>query len=664
VPIDRAATLRNAEKLLRQGKLEPAVLEYLKVVEEHPQDWATANTLGDLYVRVGQQDKAVEQFARIAANLGREGFLPKAGAVYKKILKLRPNDENALLQAGEVAAKQGLLGDARAYLNQVIDRRNDHGDRRGAAEIRIRLGALDPDDIQARLVAARAQLELDVPGAAIRDFRVIAAHLREKGRLSEAADVLAEAVQSWPESDEVRGELFAAYVASGDLERARSHATTPDRAQALARAFVATGDAASAAECLPAEDAEGDLHLLLQAADRKLRSGSVEEGLGTLRQLLNQDPKRASDITALGLEIGRTLPDVGFPVVAMAAETALIEADWAAAAAGLQEFAARVPGHIPALLRLIEICVDGELESLLTETQARLADAYLAAGSAAEARAIAEDLIARAPDEGAHAERLRVALQMLGVPDPAQAIADRVQELSLPAGASLEGDALAAAGEVPAAIEPLIDASPVEPPVAPPPDDPEATVYELETVELGLGGDEVDLTTLVEGLTRDGVRFDADRTDTVPVESPDLDAVFQRFRDEASGGAVFEHAEQEYARGIGLAEAGRVEEAIVALFAASRSPLQRARAGAALARLYLNRGDAAEAIEWLERAAEAPTPSPEEANAVLYDLAVLLESVGEVVRALAVCLELQASAGGYRDVAARIERLSKSQVRG
>ena len=58
VPIDRAATLRNAEKLLRQGKLDPAIAEYLRIVEDQPGDWNTANTLGDLYVRAGQTDRA------------------------------------------------------------------------------------------------------------------------------------------------------------------------------------------------------------------------------------------------------------------------------------------------------------------------------------------------------------------------------------------------------------------------------------------------------------------------------------------------------------------------------------------------------------------------------------------------------------------------------
>jgi Flp pilus assembly protein TadD len=53
LPIDREATLKKAEKALRQGRIDAAIAEYAQVVEEHPRDWTTANTLGDLYIRAG-----------------------------------------------------------------------------------------------------------------------------------------------------------------------------------------------------------------------------------------------------------------------------------------------------------------------------------------------------------------------------------------------------------------------------------------------------------------------------------------------------------------------------------------------------------------------------------------------------------------------------------
>ena len=106
MPIDRAATLRNAEKLIRQGKLDAAIAEYVRLVEDQPQDWAAKNTLGDLYARGGHTDKAVHEFVEIANNLSDEGAMAKAGALYKKILKIKPDHEHSLMQVADLLAMQ------------------------------------------------------------------------------------------------------------------------------------------------------------------------------------------------------------------------------------------------------------------------------------------------------------------------------------------------------------------------------------------------------------------------------------------------------------------------------------------------------------------------------------------------------------------------------
>jgi tetratricopeptide (TPR) repeat protein len=76
-----------------------------------------------------------------------------------------------------------------------------------------------------------------------------------------------------------------------------------------------------------------------------------------------------------------------------------------------------------------------------------------------------------------------------------------------------------------------------------------------------------------------------------------------------------------------------------------------------LAKAYLDSGDQAHAIEWYERAVEAPAPTPMALHALLYELASVLEAQGESARALAVLLELQADAGEYRDTSKRLEQL-------
>ena len=109
---------------------------------------------------------------------------------------------------------------------------------------------------------------------------------------------------------------------------------------------------------------------------------------------------------------------------------------------------------------------------------------------------------------------------------------------------------------------------------------------------------------------------------------------------------------------------GEIDEAIEALESASRSPRLRFKAATLLGRIYRERNQLPLAIEWLEHAAGAGTPGERDSHLLLYELADLLESSGEVARALAICLELRAEAGDFKDLSARIDRLAKVQTRG
>ena len=156
MPIDRETTVRQAEKLQRQGRLDLAIAEYVKLVQEQPRDWNAINALGDLYLQAGDTDRAVAQFVQIADHLFGEGFFPKAAALYKKALKTRSDHEHTLLRLAEIAAAQELLADARAYLRKLWELRSERGDDRGAAECLVsETAGGDPD-----LLLALGQIQI------------------------------------------------------------------------------------------------------------------------------------------------------------------------------------------------------------------------------------------------------------------------------------------------------------------------------------------------------------------------------------------------------------------------------------------------------------------------------------------------------------------------
>jgi tetratricopeptide (TPR) repeat protein len=636
VALDREDTLKKAEKLLRQGKLETAIAEYLRVVEDQPRDWNTANTLGDLYARANQTGMAVGQYARIADHFFQDGFYPKAAALYKKVLKLVPDDDPAQLRLADISARLGLLKDAKNYYLAVGARRRARGDVRGADEIVVILGGVDPSDFDARTAAARVLLSTGDEGGAAARFKELYNDLLEKGREAEALDALREAVRLNPRDTDGRA--------------------------LLARAALTVGDTQGAREYLDRETAGDDPALLMALAEVELRGADLSAAREILPLILNLDSSRRDDVAALAWALCESTPDAAFVCADAAVDAAIAATEFDQAAGLLKDFLVRVPGYIPALLKLVEVCVDGGLETTMYETQAQLTDAYLAGSHAAEARVIAEDLVAREPWEGAHIERFRRALVMLKVSEPDSVIADRLSGQTPFLATDHFSDPLP------------YDPTPPPPIVAgPPPSQPgaaaatrHAAVAQQEMpAPTPHGHVEVDLTSILGALEEDA-DLPAPPASSSPVNASqeNLDEVFKDFRTEATRKGKADQSAQHMKLARTYLEMGMLDEATTALKNAAQAPRERFEAGSMLGRLYKQQGDLPNAIEWFVHASEVPAPAVEEGRALLYDLALTLEEAGEIGRALTVLVELQADAGTYRDVVECVARLQSKQKGG
>jgi tetratricopeptide (TPR) repeat protein len=625
-----------------------------------PRDWNSANALGDLFVRAGQLDKGVEQYTRIADHLADEGFYPKAAALFKKILKVKATDEYALIRSGDVAAKQGLLADAKAAYQTVADRRRKVGNIRGAAEMVVRLGMVDPEDYGARFTAAKAARDLGDTDTATREFRAVAEWFTKEGRVDDARSAYRDLLELDPTDDEARAQVLAADIASGEFARALALAASPAELRQLAgaleaagqhgealsvlgrvadmdasdvqarvqlvRAHIGNGDLTTARRYLTPDVVAAEPTLWMVVAEVELRQGHLDEGKAAVASALAADPSQREAAIAMACRLAEHDADSAYPGIEAVADAAVAEGDYAAAAAALHEFVTRVRRHIVALMRLVEICVDGGLEATMYSAQAQLADAYLDAGRGLEARIISEDLVAREPWDTANIARFRRALEMLGESDPDAIIADR-----------LSGDS------------------------------PFLATNKMDLNE-GITFDEAVGMTELTAASNDEVEVDLSDELVAPragksdrAKTPLRPAGAMRDASRAQD----EHLAAEQLRlGLTYRDVGMLDDAIQSLELASRSSRQRFEAASVLGRLQAERGNRGAALEWFERAAEAPAPTVEAGRALLYDLASVLEDLGEAGRALAVFGELEADARGFRDVTARIERLSRAQVRG
>jgi tetratricopeptide (TPR) repeat protein len=363
----------------------------------------------------------------------------------------------------------------------------------------------------------------------------------------------------------------------------------------------------------------------------------------------------------------------------------------------LERFLAVVPGHVAALEALIDVCGQTFYEHQRYRAQVQLADVHLALGNFERARLLAEQLIAARPDDPGHVQRLGRAMAGLGFADGEREARSRVQRLM-----SNDGIADFAAGGTPPALL-VEDLSEADAPAAPSPwampsassadvlvRPPESFVDEAEPAG-GAGGRGAGAAGSRPGAAPDAGAAEAGAAgrDVFEIDlSEELDDLLSAAAAPArppAGSAAPEHPgglegffeglRQERGRdleGVGAALAydqasehfnrGEIDEAAACLRTAARDPLFRFRAASMLASIARDQQRYGEAVEWLERAAEAPAPTNEASHSLLYELGDILESSQEDARALAVFMELQAAVPGYRDVADRVATLSRRQA--
>lgn len=186
---NKQKVLSAAEKYVQQGKLQNAIAEYDKVLKNDAKDLTVSNTVGDLYARMGDNDKATDCFKSVGDAYATQGFTVKAIAMYKKISKLKPSLE-CVLKLAELYTQQGLFNDARAQYLQVADEFLKSGELENAVRIFQKILEMDPENTAMRVRLAEVYVRLGKKTEAWRIFSAAAETMRSKGSLGGAEEVL------------------------------------------------------------------------------------------------------------------------------------------------------------------------------------------------------------------------------------------------------------------------------------------------------------------------------------------------------------------------------------------------------------------------------------------------------------------------------------------
>jgi pilus assembly protein FimV len=244
---NKQKALSAAEKFVQQGKLPNAIAEYEKVLKADPKELTVSNTIGDLYARLGQADKAVESFKSVGDAYAAQGFTVKAIAMYKKLTKLRPTLES-VLRLAELYTQQGLFNDARAQYLQVAEEFLRSGELEQAVRIFQKTLEMDPENVAMRTRLAEVYVRLNKKTEAWQLFAAAADSLRARGQLGPAEEILNRMLTLDPSNSHallLRGRnLFDSGDMAGaiqNLEKVADLDSHPDGLRALMQAYLQSG---------------------------------------------------------------------------------------------------------------------------------------------------------------------------------------------------------------------------------------------------------------------------------------------------------------------------------------------------------------------------------------------------------------------------------------
>jgi tetratricopeptide (TPR) repeat protein len=382
---NKQKVLAAAEKYVQQGKLQNAIAEYEKILKNDPKDLTVTNTVGDLYARIGENDKATECFKNVGDAYAAQGFTVKGIAMYKKISKLKPSLES-VLKLAELYTQQGLFNDARAQYLQVAEEFLRAGELEQSVRIFQKILEMDPDNVAMRVRLAEVYIRLGKKDEAWQIFSAAAENLRNRGSLQAAEEILQRMLA---------------------LDPANSHALILRGRNALE-----SGDSAAAIQYLEKTNLEAHPDGMRDLFRAYLQANRINDAGILAAKLLSEHNDSETLFTYLEALVQGGFHDEALLVIDQNADRLLAEKT-----ARVQEMLHGLIGHMAGnaggLEKVLELLRKSGDTSHVNEATELLAHACVQSGDLAKARELWQQLAEQEPQNPMHVQNLQQVMGMM-----------------------------------------------------------------------------------------------------------------------------------------------------------------------------------------------------------------------------------------------------------
>ncbi|HLO66165.1 MAG TPA: tetratricopeptide repeat protein, partial [Holophaga sp.] len=299
--IDRAKITKQAETYMTQGRVDRAIDEFLKLLEDKPDDWNLMNRVGDAYLQSGRIPEAIDMFKRAGIGYERGGFTAKASAVFKKAHRTAPDDLDICERLAELYRATNMVKDAIQIHIGVAEAFTKKGLLKRALEEFAKVVELDPKNQKNKVKLADLYNKEGMKEKAAAIYLDVAEALAMEQMHAEAGQILerAKAMVSTPQVFLTQSRLA---VIQKDLSAAAAHlreglAANPRSAElldALAEVELQAKAPDRALEALAEvpQLPEKSLGLAERALREMARTGHVDEALKLFRPIGREFARR------------------------------------------------------------------------------------------------------------------------------------------------------------------------------------------------------------------------------------------------------------------------------------------------------------------------------------------------------------------------------------
>lgn len=617
------AQLKDKARALEHREQWREALVVLRQVAEQAQgeeaEIGVWNRIGDLHLRVGETERAVEAYELAADAYAEAGLQNNAIALCKKVLRLVPGRASVYLKLGQISAAKGFLADARQSFLEYAERMQRAGQLDASWAALREFAELSPDDTEVRRLLADQLRSHGRDAEALEQLQHLRAHFVRRGMDDSARQLRDEILLLDPDADPDRSPAPEPVrdaepdEISFDGGFALESQNEPEWAPAppgLEATAVDSGNAPELGEISILDGLEPTSELdPIEAGDTAFTDDEPDGGELPLLAFSEDETFAEPGDRVPAEEVGETDEDAEpLPLLDL-------DSDWSGAA-GPKADVAPVEDPLDAMRAL---AARGDYAGAVAAARALLAQRpaelpVLQAQVEYAFRSRAPELLVRAYLDLAHA------LVALGDPVRSRTVFQRVLKVD-------PGNAEARAA------------------VAPP-----RRLAETEYVDLG--------AWIQEDEPREAsTRFVVDAEPPSGDEDRDFADMLSTFKQKVAEHIDVEDSSSHYDLGVAFMEMGLIDEAIAQFQVALRGGAPPLATLEVLGKCFVEKGQHAVATRVLERATRLPVASDAELVCVLYELACAEERTGQHRAALDHLERVLAVDIRFRDAASRAASL-------